>query len=291
MRQKHIFFQILIWIFFCFPVSAFDINDGVEKLFQQESQSIVLIGAVHKSGSRLGSGFIVRSDGLIITNYHLIQNAQKMAVKLYNNRSYSRVQVLEVDPGKDLALIKIEARGLNAVHLGNSQEVSIGQRVVTIGNPLGFENTVADGLVSAWRKGDQGMKLLQISVPLSEGSSGSPLFNLDGEVIGVTTSSCLKGQNLNFAIPIQYVKQLMRRAEIANQYQKTSRPVITKRTSSSVATPLAFEKGQKVYTIQGNDTLYGLARKFDTSVKEIMVLNHLNTTRIYRGQKIRLPHK
>jgi S1-C subfamily serine protease len=154
---------------------------------------------------------------------------------------------------------------------------------------LGLESTVADGLVSSWRKDEKGLKLLQVSVPLSNGSSGGPIFDLDGNVIGVTSASSLRGQNLNFAIPINYVKSLLRRAQAPAQGSRTQRKEYVQRINSKDRTPLSFRQKNGLYTIKPNDTLYDLARRYNTSVHQIMAINNLPDTRIYRGQKIRLP--
>ena len=184
------------------------------RLFSKNADAIVLIAAsCGNNETKLGSGFIVTEDGLILTNYHIIENAEKIVVKLKNNRAYSNVQVAGQDPKRDIALLKIRAQDLKKVRLGDSDDVDIGQRVVSIGNPLGLESTISDGLISSKRKTDDGLRLLQISVPLSEGSSGGPLFNLKGKVIGITTASFLQGQNLNFALPINYAKSLIRKAK------------------------------------------------------------------------------
>ena len=174
---------------------------------------------------------------------------------------------MKTDPSHDIALLKIDAHGLPFVKLGNSNRMEIGERVVAIGNPLGLQNTVSDGLVSAWREGD-GLKLMQVSVPLSNGSSGGPLFNLAGEVVGVTTASLAGGQNLNFAVPVNYVKSLLREAQDSPFIQSN-----------------LFSK----YVIQPNDTLFRLAKKFRTTVGEIMALNDLSNTNIYTGQTIKIP--
>ena len=244
-------------------------DSDVTQIFQQQTEKIVLIASVHKQkkDSQTGTGFIVQENGLVMTNYHLIKDAKRIFVKLQNKKVYSRVQIMKTDPSHDIALLKIDAHGLPFVKLGNSNRMEIGERVVAIGNPLGLQNTVSDGLVSAWREGD-GLKLMQVSVPLSNGSSGGPLFNLAGEVVGVTTASLAGGQNLNFAVPVNYVKSLLREAQDSPFIQSN-----------------LFSK----YVIQPNDTLFRLAKKFRTTVGEIMALNDLSNTNIYTGQTIKIP--
>lgn len=184
-------------------------ESSVEKIFNEYVDSIVTISALGKKESRFGSGFIVDEDGLIVTNAHLAGSAKKIVVKLRKSAMYHQARLVAIDRGKDIAVLKIDVPNLKPVKLGSSNKVQIGERVVTIGNPLGLESAVSDGLISSWRTVKGGLKVLQISVPLSQGSSGGPLFNLKGEVIGVTTGSYLKGQNLNFAVPSNNVKPLL----------------------------------------------------------------------------------
>lgn len=176
---------------------------SVEDIVNTYGKSIVLI----QTDKAMGSGFVVSSDGLIITNSHVISGAGTISVKfISDNRVYSNVQVVKDNTIRDLALLRVNGAGsFVPVVLGDSDQVSVGQRVVAIGNPQGLENTVSDGLVSATRDMN-GTKLLQISAPISSGSSGGALFNMNGEVIGVPTAKYEKGQNLNFAVAINHAK-------------------------------------------------------------------------------------
>ena len=266
-----VYFFLLFFLFSAYPILAAvpPSEISVEKIFNEQVDSIVVIGALDKKENHLGTGFIVKEDGLIVTNAHLIVRAKKIIVKLRNKNTYQPADLVSYNQGKDIAILKINARNLKPVKLGNSSKVQIGQRVVAIGNPLGLESTISDGLISAWRTVKGGFKLLQISVPLSQGSSGGPLFNLKGEAIGVTTGSYLKGQNLNFAIPINDVK-----------------PFLTKSNLSQLRSLLG--RREKIYTVRSNDTLYKLARRFNTTVEELMKLNGLSDPRLHRGQKIKI---
>ena len=144
---------------------------------------------------------------MIITNSHVISGGGAISIKfIADNRVYSNVQIVKDNTIRDLALLKINGAGnFIPVVLGDSDLVSVGERVVAIGNPKGLENTVSDGLVSAVRDMN-GTKLIQISAPISPGSSGGALFNMNGEVIGITSSSFDEGQNLNFAVAINHAK-------------------------------------------------------------------------------------
>ena len=281
---------------------------SVEHLFNEHVDSIVLVAAQDRKVSRLGSGFIIREDGWILTNAHVIKNAKSIIVKLRNNKVCPNVRVLYCDVDHDVALLKVDAGNLKAVTLGNSNKIHIGERVVTIGNPLGLESTISDGLISSWRT-VHGYKTLQISVPLSEGSSGGPLFNLQGEVIGITTASYLKGQNLNFAIPINYIKPFLSKvillrttngSEFASkQYSAPRRIIAAKPKNQSITTAKQNNYGKedlkknsvhsRFYVVNPNDTLFSLAKKFHVTVPELMQINELKSDKISSGQKIKIP--
>jgi len=160
-----------------------------------------------QAGTVMGSGFIVDAEGHIITNFHIVQDATNVSAKMIErNQYFTNIKVIKTDPQKDIALLKINnANDLPVVVLGDSNRLSVGERVVAIGNPQGLENTISDGLVSGIRE-TGGIKLIQISVPVTHGSSGGPLFNMQGEVVGIITAGIEESGNLNFAVPINYVK-------------------------------------------------------------------------------------
>ena len=178
---------------------------GIPEIVKEQADAVVFLRVTAKGGERrVGTGFVVRQTGEILTNFHLMEDAKTVTVKLKNEDVYDEVVLLESDPRRDIALIKVRAWNLPAVRLGNSDPVQVGERVVAIGNPRGLEQTVTDGLISAIRDTGKGYKLFQMSVPISTGSSGGPLFNMAGEAIGITAAYLEGGQNLNFAIPINY---------------------------------------------------------------------------------------
>lgn len=193
------------------PISgATNMSMPIEGLVQITNPAIVMITTVTSNGGSLGSGFLVSSDGTIVTNYHVIKDAQGLGVKFAQDKELiTNVSVIKTDAIRDIALLRITTPvNITPLTMGNSDQITVGERVVAIGNPKGFSNTVSDGLVSAVRDTD-GIKQIQISVPISPGSSGGALINMRGEVIGITTSSYDQAQNLNFAIPINYVKEYL----------------------------------------------------------------------------------
>jgi serine protease Do len=155
----------------------------------------------------LGSGFIVSSDGVILTNAHVIDDAKEVTVKLTDKREF-KAKVVGKDKQSDVAVLKINADRLPTVKLGDSDQVRVGTWVVAIGSPFGFENSVTAGIVSAKARslpGDSYVAFLQTDVPVNPGNSGGPLFNLNGEVIGINSQIYTRSggfQGLSFAIPI-----------------------------------------------------------------------------------------
>jgi serine protease Do len=155
----------------------------------------------------MGSGFIVSADGIVLTNAHVVKDANEVTVKLTDRREF-RAKVVGTDLASDIAVLKIDAQGLPVVKLGDSKGVQVGEWVVAIGSPFGFENTVTAGIVSALSRalpGDSYVPFIQTDAAVNPGNSGGPLFNLAGEVIGIN-SQIYSGtggyQGVSFAIPI-----------------------------------------------------------------------------------------
>jgi hypothetical protein len=161
----------------------------------------------------MGTGFYVQSTGLLLTNFHVIEGAEHVGVKLPTDGTIYGAHVVKgFDLTNDLAILKVETAAVKPVELGNSDEAYVGEPIIVISNPAGLEQTVSNGLVSGIRDFN-GRKLLQISAQISPGSSGAPVFNERGEVIGVVVASMPFGQSLNFAVPINYAKPLLKSSE------------------------------------------------------------------------------
>ncbi len=156
-----------------------------------------------------GSGVIVGADGLVATNLHVVRGQKQAAIKLANGDVYDDVVVVDVDERRDLVLLKIKAFGLAAAPLGNSDLVQTGDRVVLIGSPRGLDQTVSDGLVSSIRDSGEGYRLFQTSAAASPGSSGGGMFDESGALVGIVTSKLSTGENLNFAVPFNYMRGLL----------------------------------------------------------------------------------
>ena len=156
-----------------------------------------------------GSGVIVDPSGVVVTNLHVIQGETQVELTLHNGDIYDDVAVVDLDERRDLVLLKIKAFDVRYATFGNSDKVEVGEDVVLVGSPQGLDLTVSTGVISAIRDSGRGYRLLQTSAPASPGSSGGGMFNIYGELVGVVTSQTITGQNLNFAVPVNYVRGLM----------------------------------------------------------------------------------
>lgn len=166
-----------------------------------------------------GSGFIVHPDGLVLTNKHVVFDADAEYTVITTDLKEYSGKVISRDPINDIAVLKINAKGLPAVRLGNSGKLELGQTVIAIGNALGlFSNTVSKGIISGLSRkisaslGTGGQMehlrgVLQTDVAINQGNSGGPLINLDGEVVGINTAIIYGAQNIGFSIPINWAKQ------------------------------------------------------------------------------------
>ena len=160
----------------------------------------------------LGSGFIIDRKGYIVTNYHVVDGADEILVKMYNDKEYA-AKVVGGDPKTDLALIKIEAEGLVPLKLGNSDDLKVGSWVVAIGSPFGLEQTVTAGIVSAKGRilgSGPYDDFIQTDASINPGNSGGPLLNLEGEVIGINTAIIKSGQGIGFAIPSDLARGIIK---------------------------------------------------------------------------------
>ena len=180
-------------------------------LVKRVKESIVVINTLDRSGSPLaqGSGFFINGQGYVVSNRHVFRGADRAEVKSPKG-TYKVKKILAEDAVNDLILVSLETTGsgFNPLPFAAS-DAQVGEKIVVIGNPLGLDATVSDGIVSAHRELDPFGKVIQVTSPISPGSSGSPVLNMQGEVIGVATFQIHGGQNLNFAIPVAKVRGLV----------------------------------------------------------------------------------
>jgi hypothetical protein len=155
-----------------------------------------------------GSGFFVRNDGVIVTNMHVVVDGDTLEIELADGEVFDDVYVLSGDDKRDLIVLQVSTAGTPVLQVADDREVRIGDPVYVLGNPLGLRGTFSDGIVSGKRNED-GVNYLQVTAPISMGSSGGPVLNSDGDVIGVATAYLEGGQNLNLAIPARHAMGLL----------------------------------------------------------------------------------
>ena len=183
------------------------------------SEAVVKVASPEASGS----GFFINEDGYLITNYHVIERETKIEVTYFagtrngfQKRKFKKVKIVAINLFVDLALLKIEDLGdtkIKFAHLGDIDRIIVGEQVFAVGNPLGLERTVTDGVISTKSRAFEGLVYIQTNADINPGNSGGPLFNLAGEVIGVTNMGYIFYGGLGFAIPVNYVKNFIENRE------------------------------------------------------------------------------
>jgi hypothetical protein len=202
---------ILLAVFI--PASVFAQSQRLKspsEIAREQSKAVVIIEALDERGSVTGqgSGFIVTSQGAVVTNLHVVQGASSLRVKLPGGDAYKTSDLVDVDDAKDIVVVKVKGFRLPVVTLGDSDKAETGEPVVAISSPEGLVNSISTGVISGVRRFDT-HRVFQITAPISQGSSGGALFNSNGEVIGVITYLLKSGQNINFAVPINYARGMI----------------------------------------------------------------------------------
>jgi serine protease Do len=184
----------------------------VLELVKQIGEAVVQV----RTPGGLGSGFFINEDGFLITNFHVIENESQISVEVYHQqngqldrKAYKQVRIIALNKFADLALLKVDDPGapkFKYVSLGSADALSVGEKVFAIGSPLGLERTVTEGILSTKTREMAGTLYLQTTAQINPGNSGGPLFNMSGEVIGVTNMKATAGEGLGFAIPVESVK-------------------------------------------------------------------------------------
>ena len=193
------------------PFAAHDVSS----LVKQIGEAVVQV----RTPEGLGSGFFINPDGYLITNFHVIEGETEISVEVFRQNDgnldreiYKQVKIIAINKFHDLALLQIQDRNaprFKAVSLGNSDDLSVGDTVFAIGSPLGLERTVTQGIISTKTRELEGELYLQTTAQINPGNSGGPLFNLAGEVVGVTNMKITFGEGLGFAIPVELVKNFL----------------------------------------------------------------------------------
>lgn len=206
--RKFLIPLIIIIMFFSFPNEVYASYSQDEEtaisVYEQISPAIVAVEAQLKDGVSAGTGCVVTDDGLILTGSHVVENFTEITVTMYNGQTYKAEFIAQMGKNKDLALIKIKpGKPLKTVAFANSETVKVGQKVLSIGNPFGFSNTLTQGIIS---RIDYVKNRFQTDAAINPGCSGGPLLNSSGQVIGISQSIYNPDNNISnigigFAIP------------------------------------------------------------------------------------------
>ncbi|NQV26904.1 MAG: trypsin-like peptidase domain-containing protein [Rhodopirellula sp.] len=187
-----------------------DMEPTVAALAERVRQSVVVVSFSGRDGKQqgLGTGFVVSADGLIATNLHVIGEARPIEVQFADGRTFAVTAVHATEKSMDLAVLKIEAKELPVLELGDSDALKQGEQVVAIGNPLGFRHSVVSGVVSEKRE-LEGKPMIQVAIPIEPGNSGGPLLDMQGRVQGIVTLKSQVTRNLGFAVVVNALKPLL----------------------------------------------------------------------------------
>jgi serine protease Do len=219
---------------------------SVRELVNELGDAVVQV----RTPAGLGSGFFINPDGFLITNFHVTEGETQISVEVYlqkngqiERKTYKQVRIVALNKFADLALLRIEdkdAPKFSCVTLGDSDKMAVGDTVFAIGSPLGLERTVTEGILSTKTRQFEGELYLQTTAQINPGNSGGPLFNLRGEVIGVTNMKITFGEGLGFAIPVEAVKFFLNHRESyaydndnpSNPYRYLEPPSRTKKAAA-----------------------------------------------------------
>ena len=239
-------------------------------VYEKAAPSVVFITCVDGKGRvSSGSGVILRADGIIATNFHVISDAVAAKVQLSNSDIYDDVSVLDTDERKDIAILKIKAVNLPVLSVADSDSVKVGATVYAIGSPRGLTGSLSSGIVSSLRPASElsseltGFRIIQFTAPASPGSSGGALLDDTGKLLGLVFANKPGGQNLNAAIPVNYVAPLAANAKGDGRILKKM-PNIEESTAATSNTSDDYEQGRlselkgikKIFIDTGGETAY-----------------------------------
>ena len=201
-------FVIIVISVFVFKSSAFG-GLSVSQIFNNYSPSVVTIISLDENGQPLsrGCGFFINASGDIATNHHLFAGAFKASVKTLEGKEGEIIEIIKDDTKLDLLVARTTLRNTIPLLLGDSDTIKVGEDIIGIGNHSGLEGAVLMGIISGVIK-TEGIKLIQITAPISPGCSGGPVFDLTGEVIGIATAFLDLGHSFNLAMPVNYLKKI-----------------------------------------------------------------------------------
>ena len=283
---------LLLALLFSASLSLNAANEApdLRALAKQTRPAVYLLVLQDEDGKTIGAGtgFLVSSDGLLVTNQHVVAEAHTIIAKAENGGLFPITRIVVTDMRNDLAILEIKAKGLPFLSLAPDGSADAGTRIAVIGSPLGLEGTLTEGIVSARRRlPKENRDVLQISAPISQGSSGSPVLDSQGRVIGIASFLIQDGQSLNFASPSEKLRALL--IKTGNSTSSPAMKSVATTQSKSPSTDTS-------YVVKSGDTLSRIARELakrgiNTSAEEIRNLNQLTTNSILRpGQILKTPN-
>lgn len=230
-----------------------------DDIYEEKKTAVVKVIAIDSRGSEIafGSGFFVTKDGMIATNHHVVKDARRLAISMFGREEKVKVRLLESDEKSDVALLKFDAtQEMKCFDLDEALP-KIGSEIAAIGHPLGLTNTLSKGEVSGHRdikNGEMidGSSWVQITAPISPGSSGGPVFTDRGRVIGMATLYAYKGQNLNFATAASSIRRLMDKVTRPPQEEPKVEPAPSKQPTLPL--PPVTPKPTQPFKVPGGDT-------------------------------------
>ena len=220
-------------------------HDFFRRFFDEENEFF----DEHRPSTSLGSGFIISEDGYVVTNNHVIDDASEVIVRLTDRREFV-AKLVGADKRSDIALLKVEATNLPTVKLGSSGSLKVGEWVLAIGSPFGFDNSVTAGIVSAKGRSlpsDTYVPFIQTDVAINPGNSGGPLFNLDGEVIGVNSQIYSRTggfMGLSFAIPVDVMNSVVEQLRTSGKVSRGWLGVLIQDVTADLAESFGMKKPQ-----------------------------------------------
>ncbi|WET12151.1 MULTISPECIES: DegQ family serine endoprotease [unclassified Pseudomonas] len=231
-------------------------------------------GGGQREAQSLGSGFIISPDGYILTNNHVITGADEIIVRLAD-RSELKAKLVGTDPRSDVALLKIDGKDLPVLKLGKSQDLKAGQWVVAIGSPFGFDHTVTQGIVSAIGRSlpnENYVPFIQTDVPINPGNSGGPLFNLNGEVVGINSQIYTRSggfMGVSFAIPIDVAMDVSNQLKSGGKVSRGWLGVVIQEVNKDLAESFGLDKPAGALVAQIQDD--GPAAKGGLQVGDVIL--------------------
>jgi len=222
---------------------------SAEELFKMAAPSVALIEVFGESGERVAtaSGFIATDTGALITNYHVIRGAHSANAHFQDGSTSPIEGVLGYDAYRDVAVVKVSNVPARALPLGDSGQSQVGDHVVAIGSPLALQNTLSDGLISGIRNG-----VIQTTAPISHGSSGGPLLNSQGKVIGIAVGMMTQAENLNFAVPINWAKTYLGNPDVTTLADLAKQNTVEKQLVGSTLSVAAGQRFMLPITVDQN---------------------------------------